>query len=171
MTGLVEHLPPLHLPVLGRGGVFRDNKGGSRPGWGREAQGVWGGCGGLQLGNRGLMSALGAMQVLCMDEYRLSNLEEEQLLLVVTSTFGNGDSPGNGEVGGPGPSGPRDGGPEETRKRIWGFRVSEGGVSARITLDCPDVSHLLASFVITAAWVRRLSCDILTICQWLDLPF
>lgn len=40
-----------------------------------------------------------------MDEYRLSSLEEEQLLLVVTSTFGNGDSPGNGEVRGPGPSG------------------------------------------------------------------
>ncbi|XP_020029612.2 nitric oxide synthase, inducible isoform X1 [Castor canadensis] len=37
-------------------------------------------------------------KVLCMDEYRLSNLEEEQLLLVVTSTFGNGDSPGNGET-------------------------------------------------------------------------
>ena len=37
-----------------------------------------------------------------MDQYRLSHLEEEQLLLVVTSTFGNGDSPGNGEVGGPG---------------------------------------------------------------------
>ncbi|XP_007935745.1 nitric oxide synthase, inducible [Orycteropus afer afer] len=36
-------------------------------------------------------------QVVCMDEYRLSDLEEEQLLLVVTSTFGNGDSPGNGE--------------------------------------------------------------------------
>ncbi|XP_058416280.1 nitric oxide synthase, inducible [Diceros bicornis minor] len=36
-------------------------------------------------------------KVLCMDEYLLSNLEEEQLLLVVTSTFGNGDSPGNGE--------------------------------------------------------------------------
>nr|KAF6457864.1 nitric oxide synthase 2 [Rousettus aegyptiacus] len=36
-------------------------------------------------------------KVLCMDEYRLSSLEEEQLLLVVTSTFGNGDSPGNGE--------------------------------------------------------------------------
>ncbi|XP_017204583.2 nitric oxide synthase, inducible isoform X1 [Oryctolagus cuniculus] len=35
--------------------------------------------------------------VLCMDEYQLSNLEREQLLLVVTSTFGNGDSPGNGE--------------------------------------------------------------------------
>uniref|UniRef100_A0A8C0RKD0 Nitric oxide synthase n=1 Tax=Canis lupus familiaris TaxID=9615 RepID=A0A8C0RKD0_CANLF len=36
-------------------------------------------------------------KVLCMDEYKLSHLEEEQLLLVVTSTFGNGDSPGNGE--------------------------------------------------------------------------
>ncbi|EQB78374.1 nitric oxide synthase, inducible [Camelus ferus] len=36
-------------------------------------------------------------KVLCMDEYSLSHLEEEQLLLVVTSTFGNGDSPGNGE--------------------------------------------------------------------------
>uniref|UniRef100_A0A452UC02 Nitric oxide synthase, inducible n=1 Tax=Ursus maritimus TaxID=29073 RepID=A0A452UC02_URSMA len=35
--------------------------------------------------------------VLCMDEYRLRHLEDEQLLLVVTSTFGNGDSPGNGE--------------------------------------------------------------------------
>ncbi|XP_005402830.1 PREDICTED: nitric oxide synthase, inducible isoform X1 [Chinchilla lanigera] len=37
-------------------------------------------------------------KVLCMDEYRLSRLEEEQLLLVVTSTFGNGDCPGNGET-------------------------------------------------------------------------
>ncbi|XP_059764935.1 nitric oxide synthase, inducible isoform X1 [Balaenoptera ricei] len=36
-------------------------------------------------------------KVLCMDEYKLSHLEEEELLLVVTSTFGNGDSPGNGE--------------------------------------------------------------------------
>lgn len=51
------------------------------------------------------MPTLDAMQVLCMDEYRLSNLEEEQLLLVVTSTFGNGDSPSNGEVSGPGPKG------------------------------------------------------------------
>lgn len=39
-----------------------------------------------------------------MDKYRLRHLEDEQLLLVVTSTFGNGDSPGNGEVGGSGPS-------------------------------------------------------------------
>ncbi|XP_037665824.1 nitric oxide synthase, inducible isoform X1 [Choloepus didactylus] len=36
-------------------------------------------------------------KVLCMAEYRLSDLEEERLLLVVTSTFGNGDSPGNGQ--------------------------------------------------------------------------
>ncbi|XP_008070020.1 nitric oxide synthase, inducible [Carlito syrichta] len=36
-------------------------------------------------------------KVLCMDEYKLNSLEEEQLLLVVTSTFGNGDCPGNGE--------------------------------------------------------------------------
>lgn len=56
-----------------------------------------------------LMPTLDAMQVLCMDEYKLSSLEEEQLLLVVTSTFGNGDSPGNGEVGGPGPRGLGDG--------------------------------------------------------------
>ncbi|XP_045381365.1 nitric oxide synthase, inducible [Lemur catta] len=51
-----------------------------------------------------LASDLGALfscafnpKVLCMDDYRLSSLEEEQLLLVVTSTFGNGDCPGNGE--------------------------------------------------------------------------
>ncbi|KAM5273466.1 nitric oxide synthase, inducible [Ctenodactylus gundi] len=37
-------------------------------------------------------------KVLCMDDYRLSSLKEEQLLLVVTSTFGNGDSPSNGET-------------------------------------------------------------------------
>ncbi|XP_010640644.1 nitric oxide synthase, inducible isoform X1 [Fukomys damarensis] len=37
-------------------------------------------------------------KVLRMDEYRLGRLEEERLLLVVTSTFGNGDCPGNGET-------------------------------------------------------------------------
>uniref|UniRef100_A0A8C5M157 Nitric oxide synthase n=1 Tax=Leptobrachium leishanense TaxID=445787 RepID=A0A8C5M157_9ANUR len=36
-------------------------------------------------------------KVLCMDEYDISNLEKESLFLVVTSTFGNGDCPGNGE--------------------------------------------------------------------------
>lgn len=33
-----------------------------------------------------------------MEEYDMSNLEYESLVLVVTSTFGNGDPPGNGEV-------------------------------------------------------------------------
>uniref|UniRef100_A0A803W9V9 Nitric oxide synthase n=1 Tax=Ficedula albicollis TaxID=59894 RepID=A0A803W9V9_FICAL len=37
-------------------------------------------------------------QILCMDEYNICDLEKETLLLVVTSTFGNGDSPGNGKV-------------------------------------------------------------------------
>ncbi|XP_029469395.1 nitric oxide synthase, inducible [Rhinatrema bivittatum] len=36
-------------------------------------------------------------KILCMDEYKFSDLEKETLLLVVTSTFGNGDCPGNGE--------------------------------------------------------------------------
>lgn len=33
-----------------------------------------------------------------MDEYNICDLEKETLLLVVTSTFGNGDSPNNGKV-------------------------------------------------------------------------
>lgn len=33
-----------------------------------------------------------------MDEYNITDLEKETLLLVVTSTFGNGDSPNNGKV-------------------------------------------------------------------------
>ncbi|NXL89390.1 NOS2 protein, partial [Alectura lathami] len=37
-------------------------------------------------------------KVLCMDEYNISDLEKETLLLVVTSTFGNGDSPNNGKT-------------------------------------------------------------------------
>ncbi|XP_078535483.1 nitric oxide synthase, inducible [Lissotriton helveticus] len=37
-------------------------------------------------------------KVLCMDKYKVSDLEKETLLLVVTSTFGNGDSPHNGEA-------------------------------------------------------------------------
>ncbi|KAM5214509.1 nitric oxide synthase, inducible isoform 1-T2 [Hipposideros larvatus] len=46
---------------------------------------------------RALFSCAFNPKVVCMDQYRLRSLEEEQLLLVVTSTFGNGDSPGNGE--------------------------------------------------------------------------
>lgn len=33
-----------------------------------------------------------------MDEYDIINIEHETLILVVTSTFGNGDPPENGEV-------------------------------------------------------------------------
>ena len=34
-----------------------------------------------------------------MDEYDIVHLEHETMVLVVTSTFGNGDPPENGEVG------------------------------------------------------------------------
>ncbi|KDR21429.1 nitric oxide synthase, salivary gland isoform X2 [Zootermopsis nevadensis] len=37
-------------------------------------------------------------QVYCMADYDMSSIEHEALLLVVTSTFGNGDPPENGEV-------------------------------------------------------------------------
>ncbi|MBN3299782.1 NOS2 protein, partial [Amia calva] len=36
-------------------------------------------------------------RVLCMEDYDFSDLEKETFLVVVSSTFGNGDSPGNGE--------------------------------------------------------------------------
>lgn len=39
------------------------------------------------------------MKVLCMDEYDVVALEHETLVLVVTSTFGNGDPPECAEVG------------------------------------------------------------------------
>nr|ADK62525.1 endothelial nitric oxide synthase [Rhinella marina] len=37
-------------------------------------------------------------KVICMDQYDTVNLEHETLVLVVTSTFGNGDPPENGEA-------------------------------------------------------------------------
>lgn len=40
-----------------------------------------------------------------MDDYDVVDLEHETLVLVVTSTFGNGDPPENGEVCAPGSSG------------------------------------------------------------------
>lgn len=38
------------------------------------------------------------VQVMSMDDYDVVDLEHETLVLVVTSTFGNGDPPENGEV-------------------------------------------------------------------------
>ena len=35
-------------------------------------------------------------QVLCMNQYEHADLDKEHLLLVVTSTYGNGESPENG---------------------------------------------------------------------------
>lgn len=37
-------------------------------------------------------------QVHCMSEYEMFSIEHETLLLIVTSTFGNGESPDNGLV-------------------------------------------------------------------------
>ncbi|XP_072547071.1 nitric oxide synthase, inducible-like [Salminus brasiliensis] len=37
-------------------------------------------------------------RLLCMEDYSFGDLEKERLLMVVTSTFGNGESPGNGET-------------------------------------------------------------------------
>lgn len=38
------------------------------------------------------------LQVHCMADYDITSIEHEALLLVVTSTFGNGDPPENGVV-------------------------------------------------------------------------
>ena len=35
---------------------------------------------------------------MCMDEYDVIHLEHEALVLIISSTFGNGDPPENGEV-------------------------------------------------------------------------
>lgn len=47
---------------------------------------------------RQVSASIFSPQVLCMDEYDVVSLEHEALVLVVTSTFGNGDPPENGEV-------------------------------------------------------------------------
>uniref|UniRef100_A0A8C4S096 Nitric oxide synthase n=1 Tax=Erpetoichthys calabaricus TaxID=27687 RepID=A0A8C4S096_ERPCA len=50
--------------------------------------------------NTVLNSALNS-RVVCMDDYDFSELETETLVVLITSTFGNGDSPGNGQVARP----------------------------------------------------------------------
>uniref|UniRef100_A0A8C2JL66 Nitric oxide synthase, inducible n=1 Tax=Cyprinus carpio TaxID=7962 RepID=A0A8C2JL66_CYPCA len=45
-----------------------------------------------------MMNCAFKSQVVCMEDYNFSELEKESFLIVVTSTFGNGDCPGNGEV-------------------------------------------------------------------------
>lgn len=37
-------------------------------------------------------------KVMCMSDFNFPELEHEQLVLIVTSTFGNGEAPSNGEV-------------------------------------------------------------------------
>ncbi|XP_048017873.1 nitric oxide synthase 2b, inducible [Megalobrama amblycephala] len=44
-----------------------------------------------------MMNCAFSSKVVCMEDYNFSELEKESLLIVVTSTFGNGDCPGNGE--------------------------------------------------------------------------
>lgn len=61
-----------------------------------------------------------------MNQYKTSALEEEQLLLVVTSTFGNGDCPSNGQVRGQGPG--HLGDDQEKRSRGQEVRGPEGGI-------------------------------------------
>ena len=38
------------------------------------------------------------LQMLCMDDYDVVNLKKEAFVLIVTSTFGDGDPPENGVV-------------------------------------------------------------------------
>ncbi|CAH0554483.1 unnamed protein product [Brassicogethes aeneus] len=53
-------------------------------------------------------------QVYCMSDYDISSIEHEALLIVVTSTFGNGDPPENGE---------------EFAKNLYTLKMNENGIS------------------------------------------
>lgn len=74
-----------------------------------------------------------------MDQYKASTLEEEQLLLVVTSTFGNGDCPSNGQVGSRDTAHLGAEGLRRTKKRVQGTRCD---------LELPGHSGSLCHFPI-----------------------
>uniref|UniRef100_A0A8D0MQ30 Nitric oxide synthase n=1 Tax=Sus scrofa TaxID=9823 RepID=A0A8D0MQ30_PIG len=66
-------------------------------------------------------------RVLCMDEYDVVSLEHETLVLVVTSTFGNGDPPENGESFAAAlmeMSGPYNGSPRPEQHRSYKIRFN-----------------------------------------------
>ncbi|KAK2831742.1 hypothetical protein Q7C36_016828 [Tachysurus vachellii] len=44
-----------------------------------------------------MFSCAFSSRLICMEDFNFDNLEKEHLLMVVTSTFGNGDAPGNGQ--------------------------------------------------------------------------
>ncbi|KAM9468990.1 nitric oxide synthase, inducible-like [Clarias gariepinus] len=37
-------------------------------------------------------------RLLCMEDYKFQDLKNERFMMIITSTFGNGDPPGNGEI-------------------------------------------------------------------------
>ncbi|GLV41924.1 Nitric oxide synthase [Carabus blaptoides fortunei] len=53
-------------------------------------------------------------QVHCMADYDISSMEHEAMLLVITSTFGNGDPPENGE---------------DFAKNLYALKMSENGIA------------------------------------------
>ncbi|KAF7700372.1 hypothetical protein HF521_003330 [Silurus meridionalis] len=46
---------------------------------------------------KAMLSCAFNTRILCMEDYSFQDLKNERLMMVVTSTFGNGDPPGNGE--------------------------------------------------------------------------
>ncbi|XP_060753750.1 nitric oxide synthase 2b, inducible [Neoarius graeffei] len=46
---------------------------------------------------KSMLSSAFNPRLLCMEDYNVQDLKNERLMVIVTSTFGNGDPPGNGE--------------------------------------------------------------------------